>query len=192
MGQAKVKFRVCSLRRLTRSLLPFCLLFSMHNHPCTDVHWPMKKMLPSRWSWWQLWDLDIVHAWKPFSSWLLLFHPTKGIFLSSSSSIGTCRYFSVLWFSTRVRGLLHWKGIIFWWACGLISSSLPAWLSVISARWEALVLGKRASAERCCVTTKLSGDGVAGAERHIKIAGIRRMFSVRLSSKNRSNQRPTV
>jgi hypothetical protein len=57
---------------------------------------------------------------------------------------------------------------------------------VLSAQlWEA------ASNERCCVATKLSDDGVAGAERHIEIAGILRMFSVRLNSKNRSNQGPT-
>ena len=30
------------------------------------------------------------------------------------------------------------------------------------------------SDERCCVATKLSDDGVAGAERHIEIAGILR------------------
>lgn len=64
--------------------------------------------------------------------------------------------------------------------------------SVLSAQlWEAFVLGKPAPDERCCATTELSDDGVAGAERHIKIAGILRMFSVRLNSKNRSHQRPT-
>ena len=41
--------------------------------------------------------------------------------------------------------------------------------------WEAV------SDERCYVATKLSDDGVAGAERHIEIAGILRMFSVRLN-----------
>ena len=69
----------------------------------------------------------------------------------------------------------------------LSASFLPAPPSrVLSAQlWEA------ASNERCCVATKLSDDGVAGAERHIEIAGILRMFSVRLNSKNRSNQGPT-
>lgn len=38
--------------------------------------------------------------------------------------------------------------------------------------------------------TKLSDDGVAGVERHIKIAGLLRMFSVRLNSKNRSSWGP--
>ena len=51
--------------------------------------------------------------------------------------------------------------------------------------WEA------ASDERGCVATRLSDDGVASAEIHIEIAGILRMFSVRLNGKNRSNQGPT-
>ena len=69
----------------------------------------------------------------------------------------------------------------------LSASFLPEQPSrVLSAQlWEA------ASDERCCVATKLSDDGVAGAERHIEIAGILRMFSVKLNSKNRSNQGPT-
>lgn len=40
--------------------------------------------------------------------------------------------------------------------------------------------------------TKLSDDGVAGDERHIEIAGLLRMFSVRLNSKNRSSWGPTA
>lgn len=68
---------------------------------------------------------------------------------------------------------------------------LPALPSVISAALGSACVREAASEERCYVATKPSDDGVAGAERQTEIAGILRMFSERLNSKNRSDPRST-
>lgn len=62
--------------------------------------------------------------------------------------------------------------------CGLITPILPAPGALSAQPWEVCV-SEAASDERCCVATKLSDDGEAGAERHIKIAGALRMLSLR-------------
>lgn len=63
---------------------------------------------------------------------------------------------------------------------------------VLSASLGRIHVGEASLCKRCYSRTKLSVDGVAGDERHIEIAGLLRMFSVRLNSKNRSSWGPTA
>lgn len=67
-------------------------------------------------------------------------------------------------------------------------SALPAWLGVISAALGSVYIRDAASDERCYVATKLSDDGVTGAGRYMKIAGILNVFPVTLKSRNRSDR----
>lgn len=71
-----------------------------------------------------------------------------------------------------------------------LSSSLS--LGLLSASLGSVHVGEASLRERCSWRTKLSDDGVAGVERHSKIAGLLRMFSVRLNSKSRSSWGPTA
>lgn len=63
---------------------------------------------------------------------------------------------------------------------------------LLSAPLGRVHVGEASLRERGSWRTKLSDDGVAGVERHSKIAGLLRTFSVRLNSKSRSSQGPVA
>lgn len=91
MGKLDVRFRVCPPQSLVPSLV---LIFSVHNHS-----WPMEKMLPSRWLWWQFGDPQKSPCVKPtfFSSGFLfsIQRISRYVFFYLPS-IGTCRRFLAL------------------------------------------------------------------------------------------------
>lgn len=63
-------------------------------------------------------------------------------------------------------------------------------LGLLSAPLGSVRVGEASLRERSSWKTQLSDDGVADVERHRKIAGFLRMFSVRLNRKSRSRQQP--
>lgn len=73
-----------------------------------------------------------------------------------------------------------------------VALSAPVLLhrGVLSAPLGSVRAGEASLCERCYWRTKLADDGVAGDERHIKIAGLLTMLSVRLNSKNGSSWAP--